>query len=342
MTKTKFTLEHENYIRKNFGILKIVQIAENLNLKERSVRYLCKKLNLKLSPEQKTIVLKQRNKKYSHNENFFSDLNNKSAYWAGFIAADGCIIDNRLKIKLKSTDEVHLSTFLDDINSTHTILHETGKRNDTITYSSTVLISSDKMIKDLLEIYNITPNKSLTLTPPNITTELYIDCFIKGLFDGDGTVYWKDDRFYCIRFYGTKEINEWIKKRIDILNEKNSGSIFEKNNIWCFELNTNASKLFIKHFKNIESPELSRKWDEKYLNSCLVPNKKGQRMIERYTNVINLKNKNMSATDISKILNVSKDTIYRYYKQPLFIQMEKELRETKQLDKMEIDIENEQ
>ena len=65
-------------------------------------------------------------------------------------------------------------------------------------------------------------------------------------------------------------------------------------------------------------------------------------MIERYTNVINLKNKNMSATDISKILNVSKDTIYRYYKQPLFIQMEKELRETKQLDKMEIDIENEQ
>ena len=116
--------------------------------------------------------------------------------------------------------------FLNDLNSNHTILHETGKRNETLTSGSIVLITSDQLIKDLLEIYNISANKSLTLIPPNINNDLFIDCFIKGVFDGDGTIYWKDSRYYCIRFYGTKEINEWIKKRIDILYGINSGSIF--------------------------------------------------------------------------------------------------------------------
>lgn len=63
MIKTKFTIEQENYVKENFGILKISEIAKNLNLKERSVRYLCKKFNLKLSSEQKTAILKQRTKK---------------------------------------------------------------------------------------------------------------------------------------------------------------------------------------------------------------------------------------------------------------------------------------
>ena len=189
MTKTKFTIEQENYVKENFGVLKVSEIAKNLSLKERSITYLCKKFNLKLSSEQKIAILKQRIKKYSHNLNFFSEINNKSAYWAGFIAADGCIIGNRLKIKLKSTDEHHLYKFLKDLESNHVILHETGKRNETTTYVSAVLITSDQLTKDLLETYNISSNKSLTLIPPNLNDDLFIDCFIKGIFDGDGTIY---------------------------------------------------------------------------------------------------------------------------------------------------------
>ena len=258
MKKTKFTIEQENYVKEQFGILKISQIAENLNLKERSVRYLCKKFNLKLSSEQKTIIFKQRNKKYSHNIDFFSEINNKSAYWAGFIAADGCIIGNRLKIKLKSTDEEHLIKFLNDIDSNHNILHETGERNGTITYASTVLISSDNFVRDLNTIYNITNNKSLTLTAPTLE-DIYKDCFIKGLFDGDGTIYWKDNRYYCVRFYGTESINKWVKNRMDFLMCKNSGSIFKKGNIFCFELNKDSSEYFINYFKEIKTPFLDRK-----------------------------------------------------------------------------------
>lgn len=33
MEKTKFTIEQENYVKEQFGILKISQIAKNLNLK---------------------------------------------------------------------------------------------------------------------------------------------------------------------------------------------------------------------------------------------------------------------------------------------------------------------
>jgi hypothetical protein len=260
------TKEQEIYIKSNFGILKMSDISKKLGIPKRCIQYFCTKNKLKLTKEQKNIILKQKIKKYSQNDLFFNSFNSKSVYWAGFIAADGYIIRNTLNIKLKSTDKFHLLKFIKDLNSNRIVLDYKGKRNNTITYSSQISLTSDQIVKDLYEKYNIVPNKSLILSPPNITDITYTDCFIKGYFDGDGTIYWKDNRFYCIRFYGTKDINEWIKKRMDQINKGNSGSIFKKNNIWCFELNTKASKIFIQHFKKIYTPELTRKWEQKYLN----------------------------------------------------------------------------
>jgi len=116
MEKTKFTVEQENYVKEQFGILKISQIAENLNLKERSVRYLCKKFNLKLSSEQKTVIFKQKNKKYSHNVNFFSEINNK---W------------------IKTEKEIPLTSFLETILNTQSLSYELLKSDEKQTFIHT-------------------------------------------------------------------------------------------------------------------------------------------------------------------------------------------------------------
>lgn len=260
MSKTKLTEQQAQYIIEHFGKLKISEIAKELKIKTRSVSYFCKKLGLKLDLIQRHNILERRVKKYYHNDNFFSDNTNESAYWAGFIAADGCIIKNRIRIKLKSTDENHLISFIKSINSNCKVLHSIGKRNETITYSSLVSITSKKMIEDLSNIYNITENKSFTLQPPLISDTNLIHSFIKGIFDGDGTIYYKDNRYYCIVFYGTKTINSWIKEIIDNLMGVNSGSIYKKKNIFCYEMNKSASEFFINYFKKIKTPFLERKW----------------------------------------------------------------------------------
>lgn len=62
-------------------------------------------------------------KKYNVNENFFSLDTPESFYWAGFIAADGCILKNLkvLEIGLGIKDKKHLKKFKSAIKYTGNI-----------------------------------------------------------------------------------------------------------------------------------------------------------------------------------------------------------------------------
>lgn len=53
---------------------------------------------------------------------------------------------------------------------------------------------------------------------------------------------------------------------MDFLMCKNSGSIFKKGNIFCFELNKDSSEYFINYFKEIKTPFLDRKWNKSESN----------------------------------------------------------------------------
>ena len=253
------TIEQQNFLIQNFGKKSVKELQIELNIKNRSIVYFYQKNKLLLTKEQKFELSKRRIKKYNCNVNFFNSSFNAN-YWAGFIAADGCILKNHFQIKLKSTDKQHLEQFLQDINSNHKIYTDVGYRNGIKTEGSVIHIRESQMLLDLLNIYNLTQKKSLTLIPPNLIDVLQIDQFIKGYFDGDGTIYVKKNKYLCVRFYGTYEINEWIKNRINIIYNKNSGCLFKKENIYCFELNPRASLFFINYYRKINTPELKRKW----------------------------------------------------------------------------------
>tara|TARA_R100000656_G_scaffold119948_1_gene94018 strand:- start:2242 stop:3039 length:798 start_codon:yes stop_codon:yes gene_type:complete len=246
---------------KLFGKKTVREIAEQVNLKERSVSHFYMKNNFKLTKDQKSKLLFRRRSKYDRNNHFFREKSNKSIYWAGFIAADGYVNKTKLRIKLKYTDKSHLEKFKNDIEYTGIIRKDCAERLGKTHCGALLYISSREIVEDLKSLYSITERKSLTLRPPSLK-ESEVDYFILGYFDGDGTVYQKR-QYKCVRFYGTKWINLWIKERIDHLHGSNSGSIFKKGNIWCFELNPSASELFIKHYGCLESPRLNRKWKVK-------------------------------------------------------------------------------
>jgi len=128
-------------------------------------------------------------KKYYFNEDFFETIDSeKKAYWLGFIAADGCVTESsrkRLIIKLARKDRGHLVQFLQDIEATNPV-----KDKDTNFGHPCSIISlcSGKIFSDLVD-KGIMPKKTFKLKAPTKVPDNLIHHWVRGYFDGDGSVY---------------------------------------------------------------------------------------------------------------------------------------------------------
>jgi hypothetical protein len=140
--------------------------------------------------------------KYMHDEDFFSRETPEAFYWAGFIAADGCMKERKdgttvyLAIGLARADEKHVRKFKECIRFTGPITRcsQYSPEYDKTYYSSrvTITITKSKVLKDLRK-FNIEPRKSLIYTFPKwLKHHPLVSHFIRGYFDGDGTVGVKD------------------------------------------------------------------------------------------------------------------------------------------------------
>lgn len=143
-------------------------------------------------------VLKENNidthikNRYTLNQNYFETIDTEhKAYWLGFIYADGYVGDenyNNIVIGLSDKDFLHLEKFKNDIEYTGDIrLSEIKQGFETENNACVINFSNKKMASDLraLKLY---PNKSTTMTEfPDIPEDL-IKHFIRGYFDGDGSI----------------------------------------------------------------------------------------------------------------------------------------------------------
>lgn len=122
-------------------------------------------------------------KKYKYDEDFFIRLNAISAYWTGFIAADGCLWskngkDKSLHIGLRQSDIKHLKKFKRAIK-TDAKIHYVESNNSVI-----ISIRSEKIFDSLTKL-GIEQNKSLRIRKVKISSHL-MSHFIRGVCDGDG------------------------------------------------------------------------------------------------------------------------------------------------------------
>lgn len=126
----------------------------------------------------------KRKNGYTLNEDYFEVIDTEhKAYWLGFIAADGCITEtNYFAISLKDKDI--LEELKADIEFSGDIY--SPKSNQGTYYR--INFSSKKICDDLRKL-GITERKSLSYNKlPNIRHGL-LRHFIRGYFDGDGTIY---------------------------------------------------------------------------------------------------------------------------------------------------------
>ena len=233
--------------------------AKDFDISHETARYKLKKLGVLNKP----II-------YNWNDNYFSKDNADVYYWAGFIAADGCVKLNskkykQLSIGLSRKDHEHLEKFKKAIEFTGQIYKIAGNYD-----SSQIAISSGKLFDDLAR-FNIVPRKSLIYTFPKwLIDHPLVNHFMRGYNDGDGSFYIskKKDRnidqlYFSLR--GTKEFlcifNEILEDKCKFKKHKeprlNSG-------IYCLEFGGNIKVRKIRDFlyKN-SAPEirLERKYN---------------------------------------------------------------------------------
>ena len=129
-------------------------------------------------------------RKYYLNENYFEQLTQESAYWLGFLLADGCLYQDkyskRIQLCLAQKDEAHLEMFRNAITDTP-LYHGHSKLSGKDRYHVRLTISSEKVYSSLIKL-GLFPRKSLVHDTPIIPEHLMAPMYL-GYFDGDGSVY---------------------------------------------------------------------------------------------------------------------------------------------------------
>lgn len=128
----------------------------------------------------------------------FSEINERSAYWAGFLAADGCLSRSRsVSLALAPVDTGHVEKYASFLKSDHKI--RITKKSAFITFNS------EKITEDLKK-FGLTPRKSRTYDPPE-SIRGNID-FWRGMIDGDGCIWFNKRGYPHIELCGSEACME--------------------------------------------------------------------------------------------------------------------------------------
>lgn len=179
------------------------------------------------------------------NEHVFNVIDTEEkAYWLGFMYADGYIMakTNTVGLTLSKKDLEHLLKFKQfmgwpgeiSISQTHQFgTKDCHNTNGDILYVARLMMTSKYLWNDLNN-HGCTPNKSLTLTFPEesmFKTKDLICPFIRGYFDGDGTLglyphsKTNPNLEESLMFIGTKSFLEGVQKYLGI-----NGFLMQKSN----------------------------------------------------------------------------------------------------------------
>lgn len=172
----------------------------------------CQKTFRKIAPENWKKDIPDYFKTIFKDLNQFQELNEKSAYWIGYLLADGCITDDRLMLECKTDDKEILQKFCQFL----------GLRQDRITIghqgkSVCFGLSLKNFPNTNFDNYSLIKNKSqkeLFVNSVILNDNKLFYSFLKGLFDGDGTVH-TYHQSVGISICGTsKQLFEQIKEKV--------------------------------------------------------------------------------------------------------------------------------
>lgn len=154
---------------------------------------------------------------FPRDEFYFSNIDSKEkAYWLGFLYAGGCVHSNSNEISITLKDRDHLEKFRKAIKSNNKIGESIDRRFSSLPKIYHFSIKDKQLKSDLIK-WGCVPNKSLSLTKiPNIPRD-FVSHFIRGYFDGDGSLHWLNGtKNFRISFVGTGPFLKDIQKELGL------------------------------------------------------------------------------------------------------------------------------
>lgn len=244
-----------------------------------------------------TLGLKNRYiyRKYTFDHNCWSNLTPQMSYYAGFIAADGCLKIRKgrnnkssggygFSVTLSRKDDVLVQDLKNIFKYTGSVKISSCQLNGkTFPQSQLHMQVNKKWFDDLKYYWNIEPQKTYRLGPPNIINEYLQFCYLIGYLDGDGCINIDKVRGkISISFVSCgKEILNWIKRLTDKYieigfhgEERNVRKMNHVKNCYVFSIGGRSAILLYHFLKHFNVKKLDRKWEspiiDQYLNEFNV------------------------------------------------------------------------
>ena len=256
--KTLSEEKRKELINKCINGTSMRQLEKDYNITRQSISKYIKDNNI-------TIKISGR-RKYIHDFDYFENIDNEhKAYWLGFMFADGYIVDysstygeDSFGVKLHQKDQEHLKKFKKDLKATNPILDTSEK-----TPSCRLLCTSQKTVNDLIDKGCI-KQKSLLLEPPKKVPDKLLFHFIRGYFDGDGSLSFytskNDYKNYQIKILSTEEFCKWL---LDIFQMGNIYYDKRTKATWVYEVGGNKQVAnFCKMIYDNSTIYMDRKYNE--------------------------------------------------------------------------------
>ena len=191
-------------------------LNENYTLKQLGKEFNCSYSTIRNLLNKHKIKSRGNKQGYPRDEFYFNKIDTEEkAYWLGFLYADGCVHSNNYEISVNITDKEHIEKFKTAIKAfNHSITETQDKRFKNAKTLYQFSIKDKQLHQDLIK-WGCIPQKSLLINKiPNIPRD-YISHFLRGYFDGDGSLYYlQGTNNYRISFIGTKDFLNDVQKEL--------------------------------------------------------------------------------------------------------------------------------
>lgn len=197
-----------------------------------------------VSRRKKVMPKTRYNALYNVDYEYFDNIDcEHKAYWLGFLVADGHVNDRSVMIGLQNKDIKTIEDFKKDIKAEHPIRYDVN--------NNLVINIVCKRLCESLAKYGFHNHKSLYFDIDRALLAVpkeYEHHFIRGMFDGDGSVkYYKYDYqkvpFYHLGYTGVKNVCDYIMSKLNI------ETIIDEGNNLTYTVRTHNPKKIIEIYR---------------------------------------------------------------------------------------------
>ena len=171
-------------------------------------------------------------RKLSLNQSIFSEITPNSAYWVGFLMADGGICNTTISLSLAITDIFHILKFKAFMGAGQKVIKSKPKTFGKYIDKGQVGISvhSSTMVDDL-STFGVVPRKSKTASVKILEFNPH---FWRGVIDGDGCIGMMRKEYPTLELVGSEQLCRQFSEFVKNIFPKTKANVRFHKNIYKF------------------------------------------------------------------------------------------------------------